>query len=150
MSSANAEWWFYHLERGSVEAALGPLVEKCLQRSWRVLIVADPQRVKEIDSGLWTWRDDSFLPHGTAEDAPKDQPVLISAEVEPVNGADVLILLDGMAADGDAYQRVMVVFADADTASRGKARGQFKAARDAGSTVKYFQQTSSGGWAQKS
>ena len=35
-----AELWFYHLERGELERALPPLLEKCLQRGWRALVRA--------------------------------------------------------------------------------------------------------------
>lgn len=149
MSASQAEWWFYHLERGSLEAALGPLVEKCLQRRWRVLIVADPQRLRDIDAALWTWKDDSFIPHGQDMDAPQSQPVLISSRAEAQNGAGVLILLDGAEPEGGAFERIMVVFSGGDEATRNKARTQFKAAREAGSIVRYFQQTSSGGWSEK-
>ena len=34
-----AELWFYHLERSELERALPPLLEKCLQRGWRALVV---------------------------------------------------------------------------------------------------------------
>ncbi|MBB36885.1 MAG: DNA polymerase III subunit chi [Hirschia sp.] len=149
MSAPAGEWWFYHLERGAIEAALGPLLDKCLQRNWRVLLVADTQRLRDLDSALWTWKDDSFTPHGLDNDQPERQPILISANPDPKNNPHVLVLLDGSEPGQGSYERIMVVFDGADTPVRNKARQQFKAARDAGAGVRYFQQTVSGGWEQK-
>lgn len=146
---AGGEWWFYHLERTSLEAALGPLLEKCLERDWRVLIVADAQRLPDLDAALWTWKDDSFLPHGRDDAMPAEQPILLSSGPEPLNGAQVVVLLDGATADASRFERCMVMFDDRDQTARSAARAQFKAAKDAGQAVRYFQQNERGGWEQK-
>ncbi|MEM9738285.1 MAG: DNA polymerase III subunit chi [Pseudomonadota bacterium] len=145
------EWWFYHLEKSGPEHAAGPLLEKCLERGWRVLVVSsDEKRRAALDAGLWTYSDDSFLPHGQAEAAgldPKRQPILISGTAENENDAAALLLLDGMDVPTDApFERCMVMFEGADTITRDIARAQFKAAKDAGLTCRYFQQTARDGW----
>ena len=146
------EWWFYHLQRTSLEQAVGPLLEKCLERGWRVLAISDDaSRRAALDEALWTYDDQSFLPHGQAEADgldPESQPVLISGKVENHNQAAVALLMDG--ADlpvKAAFERCMVMFDDGDAATRQKARDQFKAAKDAGLTARYFQQ-SGRGWAE--
>ena len=61
-----AELWFYHLERSELERALPPLLEKCLQRGWRALVrcrLARARVMDALDASLWTFRDDSFVPH---------------------------------------------------------------------------------------
>jgi hypothetical protein len=69
---AAAEWWFYHIERGSLDAAIAPLIEKCLERKWRVVVAGHEDTVERLDRALWTFRDDSFVPHGRARaDAEK-------------------------------------------------------------------------------
>lgn len=149
-----AEWYFYHLESTGVEDALPPLVEKCLERGWRVLVSSpSPARLQAVDEALWTLVERSFIPHAR-EDAegldPQRQPVLLSAGVAARNGAQALVLLDGQAALPVAgYERCLVVFDGADQPSREMARSQYRAARDAGQTVRYFQQTPAGGWAEK-
>jgi len=145
------EWWFYHLEKTGPERAAGPLLEKCLERGWRVLAVsADEGRRAALDAGLWTYSDDSFLPHGQAEAAgldPARQPILISGALRNENKASALLLLDGTQAPTDApFERCMVMFEGADQKTRDIARAQFKAAKDAGLTCRYFQQTAKGGW----
>lgn len=146
MARATAEWWFYHIEHSSLEAAVGPLLEKCLERKWRVVVAAHEETLARLDQLLWTWRDDSFLPHGRGRSDPKKQPVLLSTLAEPANGAKVAVLLDGLEADGSKFDRCLVVFDGADETVRAKARHQYKAASDAGAGARYFQQERSGAW----
>jgi len=146
------EWWFYHLQRTTLERAVGPLLEKCLERGWRVLAVSpDVTRRAALDEALWTYDDQSFLPHGQAEAEgldPASQPILISSDTENRNQAAVALLMDGVELPADAaFERCMVMFDDGDTATRQKAREQFKAAKDAGFSARYFQQ-SGRGWTE--
>jgi DNA polymerase-3 subunit chi len=139
MASGAAEWWFYHIEHSSLDAAIAPLIEKCLERKWRVLVVGREETLARLDRGLWTWRDDSFLPHGRARTDAAKQPVLLSTEPHAPNGAKVALLLDGADADSSSFERVMVVFDGADEVVRGKARQQYKAATETGGKARYFQ-----------
>lgn len=150
MSEAQTpEWWFYHLQRTTLERAVGPLLEKCLERGWRVLAISpDATRRAALDEALWTYDDESFLPHGQSEadglnaDA---QPILITSTPENGNSARVALLMDGVDLPVQAaFERCMVMFDDGDSAARQKARTQFKAAKDAGLTARYFQQTEQG------
>src|SRR5215470_777200 len=57
---------FYQLQRQPLERVLPTLIEKSLERGWRVVVqAASEERVEALDAHLWTFRDDSFLPHGT-------------------------------------------------------------------------------------
>ena len=148
---AAPEWWFYHLSRTSLELAIAPLMQKCLDRGWRALIVSPHARRRaDLDRILWTWADASFLPHGDAEAAgldPSRQPVLISETCENENNADVIVLLDGTSMPAGApCRRCMVVFDGADRATRAVARDQYKSAGSSGCKVRYFQQSPKGGW----
>tara|TARA_R110000764_G_scaffold117528_4_gene204795 strand:- start:63251 stop:63727 length:477 start_codon:yes stop_codon:yes gene_type:complete len=147
------EWWFYHLSRTTLEQAAAPLMAKCLEAGWRVLAVSpNAERRAALDAALWTYDDQSFLPHGQAEAPGLDatrQPVLLSAKADNVNGAAALVLMDGVTVPVDApYTRCMVMFDDGDSGARTKARAQFKAAKDAGLVTRYFQQTPKGGWSE--
>jgi len=90
------EWWFYHLERPPLAGALAPLFEKCLERNWRVLVSSpDASQLSQIDSELWKWREESFLPHGLEGEHSARQPVLLSGGLANANKASVLVLLKG-------------------------------------------------------
>ena len=141
-----AEWWFYHIEHTSLDAAIAPLIEKCLDRKWRVLVVGHDDTLERLNKALWTFREDSFLPHGRARTDAAKHPVLLSTEAVPTNNAKVALLLDGSDADASLFERVMVIFDGGDETARAKARQQYKAATDAGGAARYFQQERGGAW----
>ena len=70
---------FYHLERASLESVLPGLLEKTLEREQRAVVrAASTERVEALDARLWTYRDESFLPHAAAGDGAR-QPVWLTA-----------------------------------------------------------------------
>ena len=87
---------FYHLQGMSLESVLPGLLEKSLERGWRVVVQStSPERTEALDAHLWTYSDDSFLPHATwrAGDA-QDQPIILSIEEGNPNRANVRFLID--------------------------------------------------------
>jgi DNA polymerase-3 subunit chi len=144
--------WFYHLQRSSLAEALPSLVEKCLQRGWRVLVTSsDAERLDELDQALWTYADESFLPHGLdGRDPPERQPILLSADAAPKNRAKAHILLDGASIDrAHGFERVIVLFDGTDDAAIRSARVQWSAAKEAGDTVSYWQEIERGKWEKR-
>src|SRR5215470_14552801 len=104
---------FYHLEHQPLERVLPNLVERTLERGWRAVVQAgSEERVEALDTLLWTYREDSFLPHGTRRDgSPEAQPVFLTTGEDNPNGATVRFLVDGaQAADVAAYERVVYLF----------------------------------------
>ncbi|MEP3670654.1 MAG: DNA polymerase III subunit chi, partial [Roseibium sp.] len=60
---------FYHLLHRPLESALPQLLQKCLERDWKVVVQTGTQeRCNALDTHLWTFSDDGFLPHGTSAD----------------------------------------------------------------------------------
>ena len=141
------EVWFYHLERTGLDQALPELLEKTLQRGWRAIVRSPvPERVEHLDGWLWSYRDDSFLPHGPAgEPTAARQPILLTTEAHNPNGADALFLVDG-AEPGDlsGFKRCVVLFDAADEAQVAAARAQFRKAKAEGFPVSYWQQKGRG------
>ncbi|HYW60635.1 MAG TPA: DNA polymerase III subunit chi, partial [Xanthobacteraceae bacterium] len=91
------EMLFYHLQGQPLERVLPTLLERSLERGWRVVVQSSSEeRVEALDAQLWTFRDDSFLPHGTyRESSAADQPILITVGDDNPNGAAVRFLIDG-------------------------------------------------------
>lgn len=143
---------FYHLTESTLEEALPPLVEKSLERGWRVAVqTAGEERRDALDAHLWTFRDDSFLPHGTdREPNAGAQPILITTGRENINGATIRFLVDG-AEPGplEGYERAVFLFDGHDTAQLEAARAQWKAMKAAGHTVTYWQQGPDRRWQKK-
>lgn len=153
--------WFYHLERQRVEAVLPGLVEKSRQRGWRVVIETPlTEHMQSLDLLLWTYRDDSFVPHGTSADAdPESQPVYLTTGSESPNeaevrflvaGADPLACLERGPASGEALpQRVVVLFDGRDTEAVARAREGWRALKTSAHVLSYWQQGDEGGWQKK-
>ena len=141
------EVWFYHLERTGLEQALPELLEKTLQRGWKALVrVPDADRLAHLDGWLWTYRDDSFLPHAPDDEGgAARQPILLTTGFENANGADALFLVDG-AEPGElaGYARCVVLFDGADEAQLAVARAQWSAVKATGVSVSYWKQQARG------
>jgi DNA polymerase-3 subunit chi len=152
MAETATEVFFYHLERHPLERVLPGLVERTLERGWRAIVqVGSQERLEALDTHLWTYRDDSFLPHGTKRDGPAAlQPVLLTTDEENPNGSAIRFLVDGAVLSRFAgYLRVVIIFDGADRPAVEAARAQWKAARTEGCAVTYWQQTESGRWEKR-
>ena len=147
--AAPCEVWFYHLERSGLDEVLPDLLEKTLARGWRALVrTTDSLRIDHLDGWLWSFRDDSFLPHGVmGEPHAERQPVLLSTGEDNPNCADVLFLLDG-AAPGvlDGYTRCIVLFDGRDESALKTARGRWKDIKAMGLPGSYWRQSEQGRW----
>jgi DNA polymerase III subunit chi len=141
---------FYHLKGQTPEQVLPALLQKSLDRGWRVVVQASSEeRVEALDAHLWTWRDDSFLPHGTwREGDAAQQPILLTIYDHNPNDAVVRFLVEGAAvpADASAYQRVVLLFDGEDPDAVDAARARWTEAKSAGFEVTYWQADERGGW----
>jgi DNA polymerase-3 subunit chi len=147
---AVTEILFYHLQRQRLERVLPALLEKSIERGWRVVVQASSdERVDALDAHLWTYRDDAFLPHGTyRESAAADQPILLTINDHNPNRAAVRFLVDGapVPADAQAYERLVLLFDGDDPDAVEAARERWKAAKAQGFSVTYWQPDPDGRW----
>ncbi len=146
------ETLFYHLERRSLDAVLPGLIEKTLERGWRAVIKTESaERADAIDTLLWTYDEQSFLPHAQMGDGkPERQPVLITVEDGNPNSANVLFLVGGAeapawsGADAGILKRIVLLFDGRDPDMLARARAAWKQAKDAGHDVTYWKESQSG------
>ena len=140
---------FYHLERQTLEGVLPSLLEKTLERGWRAVVQAgSEERLEALDLALWTYKEDSFLPHGTRKDGqPAEQPVYLTTSDDTPNAAGVRFLVDGAtAASLEGLVRAVYVFDGNDVEEKARAREQWQTAKAAGHTVTYWRQNADGRW----
>ena len=141
------EVWFYHLERTGLDQALPELLEKTLARGWRAVVrTREPERTHHLDDWLWSYRDDSFLPHGPADEPnAARQPIVLTQGTDNPNGADALFLIDG-AEPGElsGYARCVVLFDGRDEAALASARAQWSLLKSAGLGLSYWRQRDRG------
>ena len=144
---------FYHLQGMSLESVLPPLLEKSLERGWRVIVqAASEERIEALDAHLWTFRDDAFLPHGMWRDAQaREQPILLTVNDDNPNQASVRFLIDGAAVPTDAasYERIVLLFDGEDPDAVAAARTRWQDAKGAGFAVTYWQPDEQGRWQRK-
>ncbi len=143
---------FYHLTRQPLDKVLPGLLERTLERGWRAVVQAGSrERVEALDALLWTYADDSFLPHGTARDGlSEQQPVFLTAGEDNPNGATVRFLVDGAeAGDLGGYARAVYIFDGRDDNALSTARAAWKQVKAAGFAATYWQQSETGRWEKK-
>lgn len=148
-----AEVLFYHLTASPLEATLPGLLEKCLERGWRVLVRCGSETgLAALDAALWTYRDDAFLPHGTeSAGSAERQPILLSLGTGNPNAADVLMLVDGARGRPEEmrdFVRTCLLFDGGDARALEAAREDWRAVAAAGVPATYWAQDQ-GRWVRK-
>ncbi|HZP69027.1 MAG TPA: DNA polymerase III subunit chi [Pseudolabrys sp.] len=144
---------FYHLQSQKLESVLPALLEKSIERGWRVVVqCSSEERIEALDAHLWTYRDDGFLPHGTwREPEAARQPILLTPEDDNPNNATVRFLVDRapMPSDVEKYHRIVLVFDGDDEEALAAARMCWSDAKAKGLDATYWQTDEHGRWAKK-
>ena len=147
-----AEVLFYHLTESTLEDALPGLLEKTL-RARLAGAGADRHRraARRARRHLWTFRDDSFLAHGTDRDPHAEaQPVLLTTGQDNRNARRRCVSSStAPSRRPDAYERSVFMFDGHDQAQVEAARDQWKVLKAAGNAVTYWQQTPERRWERK-
>ena len=144
---------FFHLQSRPLEQVLPTILDRALSRGQKVVVeVSSPERASVLDDHLWTYADDSFLPHVMASepDAPTN-PVVLTTQPHNPNAAQVRICADGVRIP-DAlqdYERVVLIFDGDDPDALAAAREDWKAVRATGAAASYWQQDETGRWEKK-
>lgn len=144
---------FYHLTRLTLDQALPRLLEKAAAAGLKVVVMAGSrERVEHLNGLLWTYNEESWLPHGAASDGEAAlHPIWLTDTDENPNGATVLVLCDGVVpADITAYDRCLNLFDGRDDTAVQAARDLWKTWKAAGHQLVYYQQNLNGGWEEKS
>jgi DNA polymerase III subunit chi len=140
---------FYHLTRSTLTQALPQLLARTLAAGQRALVFGSNVAVLDaLSTALWA--QPAWLPHGSASDGDADlQPIWLSVDAEPLNGARYLFLIEGAETDRiKDYERAFDMFDGNNPGAVTAARVRWKNAKGAGHTMTYWQQTE-GKWQKK-
>ncbi len=141
---------FYHLTLFSLEQALPKLLEKALEKGYRTVVVTDtPARVEHLSAHLWTYTDDSWLPHGSGagdRENATHQPIWLTSEEENPNQATAVVLCHGASVAVGGYARCLTLFDGNDSQAVQEARRLWSQWKAEGHTLVYYQQSPNGGW----
>lgn len=143
---------FYHLEHQRLEDVLPRMLQLTLERGGRAVVqAASEERVEQLASHLWSYAEESFLPHGSkADGSPALQPVWLTAGEDNPNGGRVRFFVDN-AAVGDVagLERAVIIFDGGDEAAVAQAREAWKQLRAAGHQISYWQQDEQRRWVNR-
>ena len=149
-----SEVLFYHLTEHTLERALPGLLERCLERGWKVVVqTSNVEQRDALNDHLWTYRDDSFLPHATTDSSKADSdqhPIWLTETTENPNNADARFMVgEGIPPDISDYLRVIYMFDGRDEDAVAGARERWKIDKAAGHELTYWQQDEEGRWKKK-
>jgi DNA polymerase-3 subunit chi len=109
------------------------LAEKAWRAGHRVwLHTPSGDAARELDVALWTFRDDSFVPHALAGSDDEDCPILIGRGAEPDDAPDVLINLAPQVPDWVRRCSRIAEIVGADEQARAAGRDRFRTYRELG------------------
>ncbi|CAN5305513.1 DNA polymerase III subunit chi [soil metagenome] len=148
-----AELLFFHLQSRPLEQVLPTILDRALSRGQKVVVeVSSQERLSAVDDHLWTYSDESFLPHVTAMEADAaSSTVVLTTHPHNPNAAQVRICAEGVRIP-DAmqdYERVVLIFDGDDPDALTAAREDWKKARASGLAASYWQQDDTGRWEKK-
>ena len=109
------------------------VAEKAWLTGHRVYIATGSQAAtRDMDQLLWTYRQDSFTPHGTyPEHAAEDLPILVGHVDEPPAAQILINLTDTVPPFHERFERI-AEFVAGDEQARQAARKRFRLYRDTG------------------
>ncbi len=105
---------FYSTAPFQVEKTLFTLLEKSLEKGNKsLLLFKDKEKCLSINEQLWTYKQNSFLPHISEDDQIYDNidiPVYLSTKNENPFKAELLFSIDGFLPDNiDHFERVIII-----------------------------------------
>ena len=145
---------FYHLQKSDIETTLPKLLDKAYTSGKKILVkVGNEKRVEFLNTHLWTYDEQSFLPHGSKKDGNAEmQPIWLTSQDDNPNNATILFLVDGAGYDADnisSFERILNIFDDNDKEALSWSREFWKQVKSQDNECYYWQQDEKGTWLQK-
>jgi len=143
---------FYHLQQTSLENALPEILLKAVEREYKIIIkCSNKEEVEAIDEMIWTYRKDSFIPHGCKKNGfENEQPIWITSKDENVNNANMLLLINNAESELiENFDLCCKIFDGADNEILEKSREHWKEYKNKDYGLSYFQQDEQGKWLKK-
>ena len=138
---------FYHLTSSPLERVLPQIAEKVLGSGERLLVVAEEALLETLDTLLWSYAPEAFLPHGrSGTPGAEAQPVLLSETVDAANDATHIALADGRwREEALGFARTFYFF---DAARLDEARDAWRALKDREGLERRYWKQVEGKWVQ--
>jgi DNA polymerase-3 subunit chi len=119
------------------------LAEKLFLDGKRLVIYSEKDETSiSLDSMLWTWKQQSFIPHKCLESLiePQSEPVILTNQIESASGYDTLLLHDPLHIDIVNKFSNIIDFAEKyDAPALEASRKRYKIYRDQNYTINTLQ-----------
>ena len=153
MSKAKStEIRFYHLQKQTLDQALPLILEKAYTTQKNVVVrLSDEKEVTRMNGHLWSYKTDSFMPHGCKKEGNADkQPIWLTDKDENPNGAKIIILTGGTQSKHiNDYDLCCEILDGRSNEQVTEARKRWKTYKEQDFNITYWMQSDSGGWEQK-
>lgn len=143
---------FYHMQTQTLDEVLPRLLVKAYSMEKQIIVrTENDQEAERLNKHLWTFHPQYFLPHGAKKNGNADlQPIWLTAKEENPNEAKILFLTSGTSWDElEQFDLVCELLDGFDAAAIKAGRQRWKAYKDAGHDLTYWQQNEKGGWDKK-
>ncbi len=141
---------FYELIATSLEKTLPKILEKVYESGLKAVVrIESAERLKSIDSAMWTYTTLGFLPHGSNAD-PKEfqihQPIWLTTDNDNPINATVLVITTQEYATDNTYERLLDIYDGNDPTSVQEAQERLEKYQKAGNEIVVWKQTLKGAW----
>ena len=117
-----------------------------------MLKIGNEERVEFLNSLLWTYAEQSFLPHGSKKDGNAElQHIWLTCNDDNPNNAELLFLVDGAKITTDKaneFERIFNIFDGHSEEAVTNAREFWKTLKANGNECFYWKQETNGNWLQ--
>ena len=123
--------FFYNATRREILNDIAILTEKLYKKNNHILLYcADQETVDTLDEYLWSYREDSFIPHSKKNNEKKlFYPILITNEILNEHEHNILLVLNGVLikeTDWTKFNKVYYFFDEQNLEEKENARSMWK------------------------
>ena len=122
--------FFYNATRREIVNDIAILTEKLYKKNNHILIYcADQETVDTLDEYLWSYREDSFIPHSKNNKKKSFYPILITNEILNKHEHNILLVLNGVLikeTDWPKFNKVYYFFDEQNHEEKENARSMWK------------------------
>ena len=135
--------FFYNSSNRDLVADIALLTENIFKKNSRIVIFCEDQETAElVDDYLWSYRDDSFIPHSIKKHRETSiDPILVTTDLYGVYEHNVLVALNGVLIkekDWQRFAKIYYFFDDQDSGEKENARSMWKSFSSLDINCKYW------------
>ena len=135
--------FFYNASHRDVVADVALLTENIFKKNNKIVIFCTDQETAEVvDDFLWSYRDDSFIPHSIKKHGESSlNPIIVTTDFNGGDEHNVLLALNGVfikEKDWQRFTKIYYFFDDQDTKEKENARAMWKSFSSLNIDCKYW------------